>query len=114
TMRKVDEVYLHPVRETVLTRGNQLRDRLLAAGDHASHPSSKTRAILDQIDKGEDFFGVESLTPAFHAQLAPITEYLPAAARLFLDDPEACVESVDDEVADGEDAYQARVAEHRL
>ncbi len=114
TMRKVDEVYLHPVRETVLTRGNQLRDRLLAAGDHASHPSSKTRAILDQIDKGEDFFGVEALTPAFHANLAPLSEYLPPGARFFLDDPEACVEAVDDELADGTDAYEARIAEHRL
>src|SRR5207248_986255 len=43
TMRAVDEAYLHPVRETVLTGGHQLRERLLAAGDHASHPSSKTR-----------------------------------------------------------------------
>jgi transcription-repair coupling factor (superfamily II helicase) len=114
TMRAVPEVYLHPVRETVRTRGHQLRERLLAAGDHVAHPSSKTRAILDQIDKGEDFFGVEALTPAFHARMASIVEYLPADARLFVDDPEAAAEEVDDAWADGEEAYQARVDERRL
>lgn len=114
TMRAVEEVYLHPVRETVLTRGNQLRERLLHAGDLASHPSSKTRAILDLIDKGEDFFGEESLTPAFHAKMAPVTEYLPASFRLFVDDPEACLENLDEELDDGARAYQARVDEHRL
>ena len=38
TMRAVDEIYLHPVRETVLTRGNRLRERLLEAGDLAAAP----------------------------------------------------------------------------
>jgi transcription-repair coupling factor (superfamily II helicase) len=114
TMRAVDEVYLHPVRETVLTRGHRLRERLLAAGDLASHPSSKTRALLDQIEKNEDFFGVEALTPAFHAQLAPLTEYLPAGARLFIDDPEACLQALEEELDNGAEAYQARLDEHRL
>ena len=77
TMRAVDEIYVHPVRETVRTRGNRLRDRMLEAGDLAEHPSSKTRAMLDQIEKGEDFFGVEALTPAFHERMASIGEYLP-------------------------------------
>jgi len=114
TMRAVEEVYLHPVRETVLTRGNQLRERLLSAGDLASHPSSKTRAMLDLIDKGEDFFGEEALTPAFHAHLARLAEYLPAGARLFVDDPEACLDNLDDELDDGRKSYQSRLDEHRL
>ncbi len=114
TMRAVDEIYLHPVRETVLTRGNKLRDRLLEAGDHAHHPSSKTRAILDQIDKGEDFFGVEALTPAFHERLASIAEYLPASQLVFVDEPDACIEAVAAMHEEGERAYRARVDEHRL
>jgi transcription-repair coupling factor (superfamily II helicase) len=114
TMRAVEEVYLHPVRETVTTRGHQLRDRLLHAGDLSSHPSSKTRLILDQIEKGEDFFGVEALTPAFHSHLGSITEYLPADARFFIDDPEACIEALEEDFDNGEEAYQARLEEHRL
>ncbi|MFI5290070.1 MAG: hypothetical protein ACHQ17_10495, partial [Polyangia bacterium] len=39
SMRAVQEIYLHPVRETVLTRGNALRERLLSHGDLAAHQS---------------------------------------------------------------------------
>jgi transcription-repair coupling factor (superfamily II helicase) len=114
TMRAVDEVYLHPVRETVRTRGHQLRDRLLEAGDRAEHPSSKTRAFLDQIEKGEDFFGIESLTPAFHERMASIAEYLPTEQLLFVDEPDACIEALQEELEHGQAAYEARLAEHRL
>jgi transcription-repair coupling factor (superfamily II helicase) len=114
TMRAVDEVYLHPVRETVLTDGNRLRERLLEAGDLASHPSAKTRFLLDQIDKGEDFFGIEALTPAFHARMASLAEYLPNSTRFLIDRPDECREAVEEEWDNGEEAYQARLKEHRL
>jgi transcription-repair coupling factor (superfamily II helicase) len=114
TMRAVDEIYVHPVRETVLTRGNRLRDRILEAGDLAEHPSSKTRAILDQIDKGEDFFGIEALTPAFHERMASIVEYLPPGALLFVDEPDACIEALEIELDEGATSYKTRLAEHRL
>jgi transcription-repair coupling factor (superfamily II helicase) len=114
TLRAVEEIYVHPVRETVLTEGHRLRERLLEAGDLSSHPSAKTRALLDQIDKGEDFFGIEALTPAFHARLASIAEYLPAEPRFFVDNPDGCEEAIEEELDNGEEAYQARLDEHRL
>ncbi|HEX6836950.1 MAG TPA: CarD family transcriptional regulator, partial [Polyangia bacterium] len=114
TMRAVDEIYVHPVRETVLTRGNRLRDRLLEAGDRAEQPSSKTRAMLDQIEKGEDFFGIEALTPAFHERMASIVEYLPEGSLLFIDEPDACLEALEGELEEGQKAYQAKLDEHRL
>jgi transcription-repair coupling factor (superfamily II helicase) len=114
TLRAVDEVYLHPVRETVRTRGHRLRERILDAGDRADHPSSKTRAILDQIEKGEDFFGIEALAPAFHERLASIAEYFADEALLFIEDPEACERAADDAFSDGEQAFEGRVADHRL
>src|SRR6185369_13573569 len=83
------------------------------AGDHSSHPSAKTRALLDQIDKGEDFFGIEALTPAFHARMASIGEYL-QNPRFFIDRPDECLEAIQEEWDNGEEAYQARVEEHRL
>ncbi|MDB4969999.1 MAG: transcription-repair coupling factor [Myxococcales bacterium] len=114
TMRAVDEAYVHPVRETVLTRGNRLRDRILEAGDRAEQPSSKTRAMLDQIEKGEDFFGIEALTPAFHERMASIAEYLPAESLLFVDEPDACIEALATELDEGRESYEARLAEHRI
>jgi transcription-repair coupling factor (superfamily II helicase) len=115
TLRTVKEVYIHPVRETVPTSGARLRERILEAADHASHPSTKTRAVLEQVEAGEDFFGVESLAPAFHARMAPLTEYLddPEAPWL-VDEPDAVLEALDDELARGDEAYHQRIADHRL
>ena len=45
-----------------------------------SIPSSKTRRLLEQIEEGEDFFGIEALAPAFHARMVPLFDYLPADA----------------------------------
>ena len=78
TLRTVERAHIHPVRETILTEGADPRARILAAADAASLPSSKTRHLLEQIEAGEDFFGIESLAPAFHRQMAPAFEYLPA------------------------------------
>src|SRR5215831_1819164 len=100
TMRPLPDLYIHPVRETVLTSGADPRSKILHAADAATHPSAKTRAILDQIEGGSDgaqadFFGAEALAPAFHAKMAPLAEYLPPEARYVLLDPAAIREAVD-------------------
>jgi transcription-repair coupling factor (superfamily II helicase) len=114
TLRKTSEIYLHPVRETILTPGHRLRDRLLEAGDLAVHPSARTRQLLEQIESGEDFFGVESLTPAFHHHLAPLSEYLPPGATFFLVEPHRLYDELRDTLVDAEAQYQRRLGEHRL
>jgi transcription-repair coupling factor (superfamily II helicase) len=114
TLREIDEVYLHPVRETIRTRGHRLRERLLEAGDHAAHPSSKTRAILEQIERGEDFFGMEALMPAFHERLAPLSEYLPRDPLFIVEEPDTCIAAVREAFTDGEEQYETRIAEHRI
>src|SRR5579871_748819 len=114
TLRTVEEAFIHPVRETVVTRDARPRERILDAADHAAHPSAKTRAILDQIEAGEDFFGIEALTPAFHARMAPLAEYLPPEATWFLDEPDAIASALDDELARGDEAYHRRIEERQL
>lgn len=114
TLRKTDEIYIHPVRETILTRGHKLRERLLEVGDLAVHPSSRTRNVLEQIESGTDFFGVESLIPAFHARMASLREYLPEQATFVVVEPHRLYDSLRDLHHDGEAAYQKRIAEHKL
>jgi transcription-repair coupling factor (superfamily II helicase) len=114
TQRKLDELFVHPVRETVKTRGADARKKLLHAADLAVHPSAKTRSILELIEAGEDFFGIEALAPAFHARMAPIDEYLPAEARWVVLDPEAIARAVDEELGDALERCSARRADHRL
>jgi transcription-repair coupling factor (superfamily II helicase) len=108
-LRSVDEVYVFPVRETVRTEGAEPRAKLLEAADAAAHPSAKTRALLEQVDTGDDFFGVEQLAPAFHARMAPLDDYLPPDATFFIEEPEAVL----DAVADDERLWHAQFTERR-
>ena len=114
TLRPLAELHLHPVRDTVRTAGADPRAKILAAADAAVFPSSKTRHILDQVDEGEAFFGMEALAPAFHARMETVFDYLPPDALLVVEDPEAVVEAARRHASKLRETAQSRRAEHRL
>jgi transcription-repair coupling factor (superfamily II helicase) len=114
TLRPLPELHLHPVRDTIRTEGADPRAKVLAAADAAVFPSSKTRHILDQIEEGEAFFGMEALAPAFHARMETVFDYLPADALLVVEDPEAVVEAARRHASKLRETAQSRRAEHRL
>jgi transcription-repair coupling factor (superfamily II helicase) len=114
TLRPLEAVHLHPVRETIPTPGADTRSKILAAADAAVYPSSKTRHLLEQIDEGETFFGIEALAPAFHARMVPVFDYLPEGALCVVEDPEAVVEEARRQESRLREAASARHVEHRL
>ena len=114
TLRTVERAHIHPVRETILTEGADPRAHILAAADAASLPSSKTRHLLEQIEAGEDFFGIESLAPAFHRRMAPAFEYLPPRTLFVVEDPEAVLEETRRDFSTLRESAEHRRAEHRL
>jgi transcription-repair coupling factor (superfamily II helicase) len=114
TLRPLDAVYVHPVRETIATAGAEPRAKILAAADAAVYPSSKTRRLLEQIEEGELFFGIEALAPAFHARMVPLFDYLPPGALCVVEDPEAVVEEARRQASRLHEAAAARHVEHRL
>ncbi|HEY6477905.1 MAG TPA: transcription-repair coupling factor [Polyangia bacterium] len=114
TLRALEAVHLHPVRETIATAGADTRAKILAAADAAVYPSSKTRRLLEQIDDGETFFGIEALAPAFHAGMVPVFDYLPEDALCVIEDPEAVVEEARRQESRLREAAAARHVEHRL
>jgi transcription-repair coupling factor (superfamily II helicase) len=114
TLRPLRELHLHPVRDTIRTAGADPRAKILAAADAALLPSSKTRHILDQIEEGESFFGIEALAPAFHARMETVFDYLPADALLVVEDPEAVVEAARRHASKLRETAVSRHAEHRL
>jgi transcription-repair coupling factor (superfamily II helicase) len=114
TLRALDAVHLHPVRETVATAGADPRAKILAAADAAVYPSSKTRRLLEQIEQGELFFGIEALAPAFHARMETLFAYLPPDALCLVEDPEAVIEAARRQSSRLREAAAARQAEHRL
>jgi len=114
TLRALDAVYFHPVRETIATEGADPRAKILAAADAAIYPSSKIRHLLEQIEAGETFFGIEALAPAFHARMSSLFDYLPEDALCVVEDPEAVIEEARRQASRLREAAAARQAEHRL
>jgi len=114
TLRTLEAMVIHPVRETIVTPGADPRGKLLAAADAAALPSSKTRHLLEQIEKGDEFFGIESLAPVFHQHMAPFFDYLPAGTPLVIEDPEAFLEEARRSLSRLRESAAHRRAEHRL
>jgi transcription-repair coupling factor (superfamily II helicase) len=116
TLRQLDELRIHPVREAIATSGADPRQRILAAADAAAHPSSATRRLLEAIATGEEFIGLSTLVPAFHAGMAPLWQLLPAGRRScwLLLDPDRIAQVTRDEFADAEARYQACLDEHKI
>jgi len=114
TLRPLDAVYVHPVRETIPTAGADPRARVLAAADAAVYPSSKTRRLLEQIEEGEQFFGIEALAPAFHAGMAPLFDYLPASTICVVEEPEAVIDEARRQATRLRESAASRHVEHRL
>jgi transcription-repair coupling factor (superfamily II helicase) len=99
---EVPEVLLCPAREALFTEeakaGAQraVRD----AAERVNRPTSRVREVLDAIDAGTPFFGMEALLPGFHAGgLGTLFDYLAGEGgrgATYVDD----VAAVDEALAD--------------
>ena len=107
TLRPVEWVHLHPVRETIPTGDRDVRSRLRAYADEISHPTKATRRLIERLEAGEVFVGIEGLTPAFHDEMAAVADYVPETARWLLVDPDACRRAVRDLWNDAEARFDA-------
>jgi transcription-repair coupling factor (superfamily II helicase) len=117
TLRAVDWLHLHPVRETIPTGARDVRTRLREYADEIAHPTKATRRLIEQIEGGEIFVGIEGLTPAFHDELVAPAAYIAALgeqARWLVVDPEACRRVVDDVWADAESHHAQKQGTKQL
>ncbi len=114
TLRSLGSAHVHPVRETILGEGADLRGRILEAADAAAVPSSKMRHLMAQIDAGEDFFGIEALAPAFHTRMDSPLAYLPAETLFVVSDPDAVMEDLRRTFSRLEKSAEQRRGEHML
>ncbi|WP_437909017.1 transcription-repair coupling factor [Sorangium sp. So ce327] len=99
TVADVKEVWLPPAREAILTPANveRARQRVRAACDVIDFPSTKARALVDDVASGRAFFGAEGYLPAF-IDLASFTSYLPDDALILLEDPSSVTAAVRNEL----------------
>ncbi|HEX4455278.1 MAG TPA: transcription-repair coupling factor [Kofleriaceae bacterium] len=108
TLRDVDRVVLHPVRETIVTGASDVRARLRTYAEEIAFPSKATRRLIEQLEGGGVFVGIEGLLPAFHDELALPNAYVPADARWLIVDPDACRRALSDALVDADARYAAR------
>lgn len=81
---------LYPIREVVFGHhaSEQAKAWLLAMAEEIAIPSRRLRAMLEDIDHGNYFFGIEALWPAFHGQGCAIVGELVAGCRVVLEEPD--------------------------
>jgi transcription-repair coupling factor (superfamily II helicase) len=108
TLKPVDLVHLCPVRETIPTGARDVRARLRAYADDIAFPTKATRRLIEQLEAGEVFVGIEGLLPAFHDELVPPAAYVPADARWLVVDPDAGRRAIGELWTDAEARYAAR------
>src|SRR5262249_35597532 len=120
TLRPVDWVHLHPVRETINTGAGDVRSRLRAYADEIAFPTKATRRLIEQLEAGGAFVGIEGLTPAFHDERVAPAAYLAALERVgcrvrwLLIDPEACRRAVSDAWADADGRHAEKLGGKQL
>jgi transcription-repair coupling factor (superfamily II helicase) len=98
---ELKQVWLPPVREAILDgrTAARARDRLTQLADAMDWPTTKTRALVDDVVHGRAFFGAEGYLPAYYEELDPLLAYVPGDAVVVLDDPPAVTRAVRDELA---------------
>jgi transcription-repair coupling factor (superfamily II helicase) len=89
----LSSVTLPPAREAILTpeHAAHARDRVRHLADAVDLPSTRARALVDDVTSGRAFFGADGFLPAYYEALAPLTDYLDAAPLVILEDPPSLV-----------------------
>jgi transcription-repair coupling factor (superfamily II helicase) len=96
----VGEVWIPPAREVILSRdATQLaRDRVRQLADMIDMPTTRARALVEDVITGRAFFGAEGFLPAYYKELEPLLSYVDNAAIVALDDPPNVTSLVDAEL----------------
>jgi transcription-repair coupling factor (superfamily II helicase) len=94
------QVWLPPAREAILDgrTSARARTRITQLSDAIDWPTTKTRALVDDVVSGRAFFGAEGFLPAYYEDLDPLLAYVPDDAVVVLDDPPSLTRAIRDEL----------------
>jgi transcription-repair coupling factor (superfamily II helicase) len=96
----LSELWLSPVREAILDTRTvaRARSRVTHLAEAMDWPTTRTRALVDDVVHGRAFFGAEGYLPAYYEDLDPLLAYVSKDAVVVLDDPPAVTRAVRDEI----------------
>jgi transcription-repair coupling factor (superfamily II helicase) len=102
TLNAVQRVVAPPARDAIVTDASEARarDTLRHLCDAVNFPSTKTRALIDDLATGRAFFGSDGYLPAFF-ELETLFDYLAKDAIFVIDDPSAVVRAIHSELERG-------------
>jgi transcription-repair coupling factor (superfamily II helicase) len=95
----VDEVLLCPAREALFSDAGKeaAKAAVRDAAERVNRPTSRVREVLEAIDQGTPFFGLEALLPGFHpGGLGTLLDYVPRGAAVYVDDAAGVEEALQD------------------
>jgi transcription-repair coupling factor (superfamily II helicase) len=111
---ELKELWLSPVREAILDKRNvaRARDRVTQLAEMMDWPTTKTRALVDDVVNGRAFFGADGMLPAYYEELDPLWSYVTKEAIVLLDDPPSVVRVLREELlrAERDGTQRARVS----
>jgi transcription-repair coupling factor (superfamily II helicase) len=99
TAAGVKDLWLPPAREAIRTEDSVQRARRVVRDlcDAVDLPSSRTRALVEDVASGRTFFGAEGMLPAFF-ELTSLWSYLPERCSVLVEDPPSVTRAVRDEL----------------
>ena len=94
------EIVLPPAREPIFTAKNVARAkaRVLELADALDMPTTRARALAEDVASGRAFFGADGYLPAYYDALVDPFTYVPNGAIVVLDDPQDIVRGVREEL----------------
>jgi transcription-repair coupling factor (superfamily II helicase) len=89
-----------PVRDVALSKASETRARevvrLLA--DERNVPTSKVRALVEDVSSGRPFFGSEAYLPAHYETLDTLFSYVHDETLFVFEEPELCIAALRQEI----------------
>ncbi len=106
----LDEVWLAPARECILTpeAADRAREVVRSLCDSINLPSTKARQLSTDIATGKTFFGADGYLPAF-ADLVPLLSYLGPEVVVVIERATDVLGRVRDELRRGREAEAVRL-----
>jgi transcription-repair coupling factor (superfamily II helicase) len=106
---ELKQLWLPPVREAILDGRTiaRARERITQLAELMDWPTTKTRALVDDVTSARAFFGAEGFLPAYYEDLDPLLSYVSKDAVVVLEDPPSITRALRDELERaGRDAAQ--------
>jgi transcription-repair coupling factor (superfamily II helicase) len=109
TLDEVKSVVVPPATEAVQEPKGEARakEALRALCDSVDYPTTKARALIDDIASGRTFFGAQGYLPAFY-ELEALFDYFGPDDVVLVEDPPSVVRALREELTRARDGAQGR------